>query len=48
MQADADDLGSIQAILKGLKRKYEVTGTPPILIHTVSLYPTEVAITKLD
>ncbi|KAF8348842.1 NAD(P)-binding protein [Amanita rubescens] len=27
--ADADDLGSIQAILKGLKRKYEVTGIPP-------------------
>ncbi|KAF8687635.1 hypothetical protein AX14_003644 [Amanita brunnescens Koide BX004] len=32
--ADADDLGSIQTILRGLKRKYQATGSPPVLIHT--------------
>lgn len=36
MQADADDLGSVRDILRGLKKRYQRTGTPPILIHTVS------------
>lgn len=34
-QANADHLPSVQAMLSGLKTKFEATGTPPILIHTV-------------
>lgn len=32
--ADADNFPSVQAMLSGLKKKFEATGTPPILIHT--------------
>ncbi|KAF8994654.1 hypothetical protein BDQ17DRAFT_1311423 [Cyathus striatus] len=32
--ADADNMEAAQAILKGLKKRYEKTGTAPILIHT--------------
>ncbi|RDB25814.1 Uncharacterized protein C2A9.02 [Hypsizygus marmoreus] len=32
--ADADDLGAAEAILAGLKKRFEKTGTPPSLIHT--------------
>ncbi|KAL0954821.1 hypothetical protein HGRIS_003766 [Hohenbuehelia grisea] len=32
--ADADDLDLAKAVLKGLKTRFEATGTPPILIHT--------------
>jgi len=32
--ADSDDLDAIKAILRGLKKKHNVTGTVPILIHT--------------
>ncbi|KAI6109260.1 hypothetical protein EDD16DRAFT_1615421 [Pisolithus croceorrhizus] len=34
--ADADNLAATQAILRGLKRKYDATGQQPLLIHTVS------------
>ncbi|CAA7267182.1 unnamed protein product [Cyclocybe aegerita] len=34
VQADADKLPPAQAILDGLKPKYEASSTPPILIHT--------------
>ncbi|KAF7980436.1 hypothetical protein HWV62_38278 [Athelia sp. TMB] len=33
-QADADDLPATEAILRGLKRRFEDTGKAPILIHT--------------
>jgi uncharacterized protein YbjT (DUF2867 family) len=33
--ASSDDLPPIEAILKGLKRRYEITGKLPTLIHTV-------------
>ncbi|KAK1225593.1 hypothetical protein PQX77_011451 [Marasmius sp. AFHP31] len=32
--ADSDDMEAVGAILDGLKRRYEVTGKAPILIHT--------------
>jgi len=32
--ADSDDLNSAQAILRGLKRRYNATGVIPTLIHT--------------
>jgi nucleoside-diphosphate-sugar epimerase len=32
----ADHLGSVQAVLKGLKRKYNKSGKLPIYFHTVS------------
>jgi len=32
--ADADDLGAAKAVLAGLKKRHEQTGTVPILIHT--------------
>jgi hypothetical protein len=34
-QADADDLDAAEAILAGLRDRFERTGTPPSLIHTV-------------
>lgn len=36
MQADVDHLPAIQAILQGLKIRYDKTGQAAILIHTVS------------
>ena len=36
-QADADDLPAVNAILTGLKTRYDRIGTRPILIHTVSM-----------
>ena len=36
-QADADHIESTKAVLAGLKRRFEVTGKAPMLIHTVSL-----------
>ena len=33
--ASSDDLASIEAVLKGLKKRYETTGKLPTLIHTV-------------
>jgi hypothetical protein len=35
IQADSDDLDATKAMLKGLKKHFEVTGKPAILIHTV-------------
>jgi hypothetical protein len=35
--ADVDDLDAANAILVGMRRKYEKTGKPSTLIHTVSL-----------
>ncbi|KAL0566872.1 hypothetical protein V5O48_015124 [Marasmius crinis-equi] len=32
--ADSNDLPAAQATLKGLKKRFEETGTPPIFIHT--------------
>ncbi|KAG8216629.1 hypothetical protein J3R82DRAFT_6824 [Butyriboletus roseoflavus] len=32
--ADADHVGACEAILRGLKKRHEVTGTVPILVHT--------------
>ncbi|GJE91615.1 NAD(P)-binding protein [Phanerochaete sordida] len=32
--ADADDLGSVQAVLRGLRRRHAILGDLPILIHT--------------
>ncbi|WOO80733.1 putative protein [Vanrija pseudolonga] len=32
--AEADDLGAVQALLRGLKVRHETTGTRPIIIHT--------------
>jgi nucleoside-diphosphate-sugar epimerase len=32
--AHADHVGACEAILKGLKKRHEVTGTVPILVHT--------------
>ncbi|KAG6331881.1 hypothetical protein ID866_7207 [Astraeus odoratus] len=32
--ADADNLPATEAILKGLRKRYETTGTQPLLIHT--------------
>lgn len=34
-QADADDLKSVQAILRGLSKRHATIGDLPILIHTV-------------
>jgi hypothetical protein len=34
-QADCNDLEAAEAILGGLKSRYEKTGQVPILIHTV-------------
>ncbi|KAH7884924.1 hypothetical protein F5I97DRAFT_1937284 [Phlebopus sp. FC_14] len=34
--ADSDDLPACEAILRGLKKRHETTGTVPVLIHTVS------------
>ncbi|KAI9461365.1 hypothetical protein HD554DRAFT_2223603 [Boletus coccyginus] len=33
--AHADHVGACEAILRGLKKRHEVTGTVPVLIHTV-------------
>ena len=38
LQADADDLGAAKAILSGMQRRFERTGTAPSLIHTVGLF----------
>ncbi|KAF8841111.1 NAD(P)-binding protein [Paxillus ammoniavirescens] len=35
--ADADNVSACEAILKGLKKRHQTTGTVPILIHTVSV-----------
>ncbi|KAH0835027.1 hypothetical protein J3R83DRAFT_10764 [Lanmaoa asiatica] len=35
--ANADHVGACEAILRGLKRRHEMTDTTPILIHTVSV-----------
>jgi hypothetical protein len=35
IQADSDDLNATKAMLKGLKKHFEVTGKLAILIHTV-------------
>ncbi|KAG7096106.1 hypothetical protein E1B28_006782 [Marasmius oreades] len=32
--ADCDDVGAAEGVLKGMKKRYEDTGKPPILIHT--------------
>ncbi|KAK7032153.1 hypothetical protein VNI00_013327 [Paramarasmius palmivorus] len=32
--ADADDLSATEAVLNGLKKRYEVTGKRPLLVHT--------------
>ncbi|KAF8137162.1 hypothetical protein EV363DRAFT_652065 [Boletus edulis] len=32
--ADADHVGACEAILRGLKKRHETTGTVPILVHT--------------
>ena len=36
LQAHSDDLGAAKAILSGMQRRFERTGTAPSLIHTVS------------
>lgn len=36
-QVDCDDERANDAILKGLKKRFEMTDKAPILIHTVSL-----------
>lgn len=36
LQADVDNLKAAQAVLKGLKNKFDKTGQKGILIHTVS------------
>ncbi|KIO01034.1 hypothetical protein M404DRAFT_150977, partial [Pisolithus tinctorius Marx 270] len=54
--ADADNLAAAQAILRGLKKRYEATGQQPLLIHTVSvlvddakgLHPTDVVYDDLN
>ncbi|KAI6142651.1 hypothetical protein BKA82DRAFT_1003327 [Pisolithus tinctorius] len=56
--ADADNLAAAQAILRGLKRRYEATGQQPLLIHTSGtgvlvddakgLYPTDVIYDDLN
>ncbi|KAF8555770.1 NAD(P)-binding protein [Imleria badia] len=35
--ADADHVGACKAILRGLKKRHEVTGAVPILVHTASV-----------
>lgn len=40
-QADADDLSATEAILEGLKIRFEKTGKIPSLIHTVSDFSSE-------
>lgn len=35
-KADCDDLPAAKAILAGLKRRYQQTGSPAALVHTVS------------
>ncbi|KAF9269884.1 hypothetical protein L218DRAFT_1071401 [Marasmius fiardii PR-910] len=32
--ADCDDVNAVEGVLKGLKRRFETTGKPPIFIHT--------------
>ena len=39
IQVDADRVGGCEAILRGLKKSHEVTGTVPVLIHTASRFP---------
>lgn len=34
-QADADDLDVVRATFRGLKQRYDKTGSPPSFIHTV-------------
>ncbi|KAG2018245.1 hypothetical protein CC2G_007688 [Coprinopsis cinerea AmutBmut pab1-1] len=34
--ADSDNYPAARAILDGIKQRFEATGVPPILIHTVS------------
>lgn len=36
-QANADDVPSVEAILRGLKKRYDATGKQPIFINTVRL-----------
>jgi hypothetical protein len=38
LQADADDMPSVKAILKGLKQRHAKEGDLPILIHTVRIH----------
>ncbi|KAG6331882.1 hypothetical protein ID866_7208 [Astraeus odoratus] len=55
---DSDNLPAAEAILKGLKKRYEKTGTQPLLIHTSGtgvlidnakgLYPTDVVYDDLN
>lgn len=35
-QADSDNVKATEVMLSGLKKRYETTGIPPVLIHTVS------------
>ena len=39
IQADADRVGGCEAILRGLKKRHEVTGTVLDLVHTASRLP---------
>ncbi|KAH9929452.1 uncharacterized protein B0H18DRAFT_1117482 [Fomitopsis serialis] len=50
--ANSDDLPAIIALLKGVRKAYETTGKPPILIHTVKpaegKYATETVYSDLN
>ena len=39
IQADADRVGGCEAILRGLKKRHEVMGTVPVLVHAASRFP---------
>ena len=39
MQVDADRVGRCEAILRGLKKRREVTSTVPVLVHTANRFP---------